>query len=114
MEQFPHIIYCQAASVPIYAFLDSFDQFSAQYCLLLSHITVLKQWTAVRERYPIPLTTMNPLRLVPEQVSNQRPPILKSCTLPTERGSRRQRTDECQNTLVSRNGTTCRLCIFLL
>ena len=67
----------------------SFNQYSAQCSLQaskLSHITIVETTdSAERGMNPVAMTIINPRREYwPSRGSNQRPPFLKSATLPTE------------------------------
>ena len=67
---------------------NSFNQYSAQYSFwLLSHITVLETTMDSGERgmNPVAMTIINHRKEYwPSRGSNQRPPVIKSATLPTE------------------------------
>ena len=74
--------------------LHSFNQLSAQYslqtffpsCWLPSHIIIVETMdNGERGMNPVAMTIINLQKEYwPSQGSNQRPPVLKSCTLPTE------------------------------
>ena len=70
----------------------SFNEYSAQYTIffpshwLLSHITIVETTdSGERGMNPVAMTIINPGKEYwPSRVSNQRPPVLKFATLPTE------------------------------
>ena len=83
--------YIVAASPPIHAFLEFFfNRHSAQYSFpshwLLPHITIVETMdSGERGMKPVAMTIINPQKEYwPSWGSNQRPPVLKSETLPTE------------------------------
>ena len=55
-------------------------------CFLLSHITIVETMNSGgRGMNPVIMTIINPqIKYTPSQGSDQQPPVLKSCTLPTE------------------------------
>ena len=93
--------YVTAASAPIHPFLEFFKPvlctiFFPGYWLL-SHITIAKTTKNGESGInPVPMTTINLRKEYwPSRGSNQRPPLLKSATIPTEQwGSADQQVTE--------------------
>ena len=70
--------------------MNSFNQYSAQYSFevtdCFSHITIVETTDSGEGGMnPVAMTIINPrIEYWPSRGSNQRPPLLKSATLPTE------------------------------
>ena len=88
--------YIAADSAPIHAFLEFFNQLSAQYSFkatgCFSHTTIFEIMdSGERGMNPVAITIINPRKEYwPSRGLNQQSPVLMSATLPTDLWARRK------------------------